>query len=353
MKEDPALRDASRVVAPGRSSVRVAHVVREQPVEEGARLHEHVRAREDEAEHEGRDQGQADEEHLAALRFGARPEEALERRETEHADHHEARVLDRAPDPEHERRRGPHRRTQPKVVLDSEPENRGYGAAVRRGLRLAVEGPADYVVCLHADGQYPPEKLPEFLPYMEKHGVDVLQGSRHKAGTAREGGMPLYKVVAGHILTWLENKTFGLQMTDYHSGFMLYSRRAVEQIPFDRLSTYFDFDLEVIASARARRLTVAEQAIPTRYADEESHPQPDLVRASLPARDGPLSAGGLSAVGLVIVRHRAPERLRKPGLRLPPQQPLRLGDARNAAVTVFVPVAVELFAGNAPIGCSR
>ena len=163
---------------------------------------------------------------------------------------------------------------RPKVRLHSQPENRGYGAAVRRGLKLAVEGPGEYVVCLHADGQYPPEKLPEFLPYMEEHGIDVLQGSRHKAGTAREGGMPLYKVIAGHVLTWLENKTFGLQMTDYHSGFMLYSRKAAEEIPFDQLSTYFDFDLEVIASARARGLTVAELGIPTRYADEESHLSP-------------------------------------------------------------------------------
>ncbi len=162
----------------------------------------------------------------------------------------------------------------PKLELVAQPVNRGYGAAVRKGLALSLTTPAEYVVCLHADGQYPPEKLPEFVPYMAEHGVDVLQGSRHKAGTARRGGMPLYKVMAGKVLTWLENQTFGLRMTDYHSGFMLYSRRAVEQIPFDTLSTYFDFDLEVIASARARGLHVDEQAIPTRYADEESHLNP-------------------------------------------------------------------------------
>ena len=164
--------------------------------------------------------------------------------------------------------------TRPKVVLHSQPENRGYGAAVRRGLALSLETPCEYVVCLHADGQYPPEKLPEFVPYMKEHGVDVLQGSRHKAGTARAGGMPFYKVVAGHALTWLENRTFGLSMTDYHSGFMLYSRRAVERIPFAELSSYFDFDLEVIASARARGLRVDELGIPTRYADEASHLNP-------------------------------------------------------------------------------
>lgn len=162
----------------------------------------------------------------------------------------------------------------PKVVLHEQPVNQGYGSAVRKGLRLALLTAAEYVVCLHADGQYPPEKLPEFLPYMKQHGVDVLQGSRHKEGTARAGGMPRYKVLAGHALTWLENKAFGLHMTDYHSGFMLYSRRAAAEIPFDRLSTYFDFDLEVIASARARGLVVDELGIPTHYGGEESHLNP-------------------------------------------------------------------------------
>jgi glycosyltransferase involved in cell wall biosynthesis len=162
----------------------------------------------------------------------------------------------------------------PKVVLHEQQVNQGYGTSVRRGLHLALDTPARYVVCLHADGQYPPEKLPEFLPYMERHGVDVLQGSRHKDGTARKGGMPIYKVVSGYVLTWMENRTFDLALTDYHSGFMLYSRRAVEQIPFETLSYYFDFDLEVIASARARGLKVDEQGIPTHYGDEESHLNP-------------------------------------------------------------------------------
>lgn len=162
----------------------------------------------------------------------------------------------------------------PKLVLVSRQPNRGYGAAVREGLRLCAESGADSIACLHADGQYPPEKLPEFLAYMAERGVDVLQGSRHKEGTARQGGMPRYKWLAGHVLTWLENRTFGLRMTDYHSGFLVYSRRAAQAIPFDELSTYFDFDLEVIASAKARGLVVDELGIPTRYGDEASYLNP-------------------------------------------------------------------------------
>ena len=162
----------------------------------------------------------------------------------------------------------------PKLRLHSFERNRGYGQAVRRGLGFCRESGCEYSACLHADGQYPPEKLVLFLAHMRRYRVDVLQGSRHKDGTARAGGMPRYKIAAGKALTFLENLCFGLDMTDYHSGFLMYSRKALRGIPFERLSGYFDFDLEVIATARAAGLHISELAIPTRYAGEKSYLNP-------------------------------------------------------------------------------
>ena len=164
----------------------------------------------------------------------------------------------------------------PKLRLHSFESNRGYGQAVRRGLGFCRESGCEYSVCLHADGQYPPEKLVQFLAHMRRYRVDVLQGSRHLDGTARAGGMPRYKLVAGKVLTRMENLCFGLDMTDYHSGFLMYSRKALRSIPFEKLSGYFDFDLEVIASARALGLHVSEVGIPTRYAGEKSYLNPIL-----------------------------------------------------------------------------
>jgi glycosyltransferase involved in cell wall biosynthesis len=162
----------------------------------------------------------------------------------------------------------------PKLRVHRFERNQGYGMAVRRGLGFCRESGCEYSVCLHADGQYPPEKLVPFLAYMRRQRVDVLQGSRHSEGTARAGGMPLYKIAAGKALTWMENRCFGLEMTDYHSGFLMYSRRALRSLPFERLSLYFDFDLEVIASAQALGLKIAELPIPTRYAGEKSYLNP-------------------------------------------------------------------------------
>jgi glycosyltransferase involved in cell wall biosynthesis len=156
------------------------------------------------------------------------------------------------------------------LQLIERARNGGYGAAMKDGLAAAKRSQAEIVACVHADGQYSPEVLPRLVHALGRRQLDVLQGSRIASGTAKSGGMPLYKRVANALLNQLENRTFGLAMTDYHSGYLLYGRRALE-LPFDELSSSFDFDLEVIAQARARGLMVGEEPIPTHYGDEESH----------------------------------------------------------------------------------
>jgi glycosyltransferase involved in cell wall biosynthesis len=154
------------------------------------------------------------------------------------------------------------------------PGNGGYGAAMKDGLHAARQLGARQVAGVHADGQYSPEALPGLLASLEQRGLDLLQGSRIAGGQALAGGMPFYKFAANAALNVLENLTFQLALTDYHSGYLVYGPRALAAIPFARLSDSFDFDLEVIASARAARLAVGEAPIPTHYGDEISHLSP-------------------------------------------------------------------------------
>jgi glycosyltransferase involved in cell wall biosynthesis len=163
---------------------------------------------------------------------------------------------------------------QPTIALLSRPQNGGYGAAMKLGLRAAYALDPEVVATVHADGQYSPEALPALACGLRARNLDVLQGSRIAGGGARQGGMPLYKLVANACLNKLENAVLRLSLSDYHSGYMVYSRRALEHIAFDKLSDSFDFDLEMIASACARKLRVAEAPIPTHYGDEISHLQP-------------------------------------------------------------------------------
>ena len=160
------------------------------------------------------------------------------------------------------------------VEVIDRPRNGGYGAAMKDGLERARAGDPEIVACVHADGQYSPEALPALVAAMRARALDLLQGSRIASGAALSGGMPVYKYVANAVLNRIENATLGLGMTDYHSGYLLYGRRVLAAVPFARLSDSFDFDLEVIASARARGLLVAEAPVPTHYGDEVSHLHP-------------------------------------------------------------------------------
>jgi glycosyltransferase involved in cell wall biosynthesis len=152
--------------------------------------------------------------------------------------------------------------------------NLGYGAVVKAGISAAKKSAVDYAICLHGDAQYPPESIPEMVKKAVEGGFDIVQGSRHLAKGAAEGGMPFYKIFSGKVLVWLENRIFSLNQTDYHSGFLCYSRSVLEKVNFDNLSPSFDIDLEIIASARTLDLKISEIAIPTRYGDEISYLNP-------------------------------------------------------------------------------
>jgi glycosyltransferase involved in cell wall biosynthesis len=166
-------------------------------------------------------------------------------------------------------------RTQfPDLVVLTHAKNKGYGAAEKTLLSHALEHKADVGILLHSDGQYSPESIPDLLRPFDDGSADLVQGSRMLGGGALKGSMPLYKFVANKALTGIENRAFGLKLAEYHSGYMLYSKKMIASIPFTKLSDSFDFDLEMIVMARIKNLRIVEIAIPTIYAGEVSHLNP-------------------------------------------------------------------------------
>lgn len=159
------------------------------------------------------------------------------------------------------------------ITVIHRPRNGGYGAAMKDGLKHAASMTPRVAACVHADGQYAPEELPHLVAGLLEGGYDILQGSRIASGTASSGGMPWYKIIGNAMLNRLETRVFDVPLTDFHSGYLLYSARAL-QLPFCRLSNSFDFDLEVIASALAQGLRVGELPVPTHYGEERSYLSP-------------------------------------------------------------------------------
>jgi len=153
------------------------------------------------------------------------------------------------------------------------PYNQGYGGNQRLGYLYAIKQKFDIVVLLHGDGQYAPEFLPDLLAeYSKGDGADAVYGSRFLTkGGARKGGMPLYKFVGNRILTWVQNKVIGAQLSEMHSGYRSYRVAALKKVPFHANSLDFDFDSDIIIQFAAANLVIKEVAIPTFYGDEICH----------------------------------------------------------------------------------
>ena len=148
--------------------------------------------------------------------------------------------------------------------------NYGYGANQKTCYAEALRAGADIVVMVHPDYQYDPRLVPQIVAPILSGAADVVLGSRLKAGSALQQGMPWWKYVANRFLTGLENRVFGLRLSEFHTGYRAFRREVLESVNLALNSDGFVFDQEIIAQVVAARFRIAEIAVPTRYFPEAS-----------------------------------------------------------------------------------
>ncbi len=159
-----------------------------------------------------------------------------------------------------------------KMTVLFNPVNQGYGGNQKIGFHYAVVNNFDWVALVHGDGQYAPECLPELLEVLDNDEADAVFGSRMMEGaSALKGGMPLYKFLGNKTLTWFQNLLLGSSLSEFHSGYRIYSTDALRKIPFEMNSYDFHFDTEIIIQLLLSRQRIKELPIPTFYGDEVCH----------------------------------------------------------------------------------
>ncbi len=148
--------------------------------------------------------------------------------------------------------------------------NYGYGANQKTCYAEALKAGADIVVMVHPDYQYDPRLVPQMVQPVIDGTADMVMGSRLKSGSALQQGMPWWKYVSNRFLTWVENRVFGLALSEFHSGYRAFHRRVLETVNYAMNSDGFIFDQEIIAQMVAGRFRIIEVAVPTRYFPEAS-----------------------------------------------------------------------------------
>ena len=148
--------------------------------------------------------------------------------------------------------------------------NYGYGANQKTCYREALAAGADIVVMVHPDYQYDPTLLPEIIRPIQDGAADVVLGSRLLGSSPMKQGMPWWKYISNRFLTVLENWTFGLSLSEYHTGYRAFRRQVLEAANLEMNSDKFIFDQEILAQIVALGLRITEVPVPTRYFPQAS-----------------------------------------------------------------------------------
>jgi glycosyltransferase involved in cell wall biosynthesis len=143
--------------------------------------------------------------------------------------------------------------------------NYGYGANQKTCYREALKAGADIVVMVHPDYQYDPTLLPQIIRPIQEGAADVVLGSRLLGANPMKQGMPWWKYVSNRFLTGVENRVFGLNLSEYHTGYRAFRREVLDFVNFEMNSDAFIFDQEIMAQIVELKLRITEVPVPTRY----------------------------------------------------------------------------------------
>lgn len=135
-------------------------------------------------------------------------------------------------------------------------KNRGKGAAVRTGLRVAS---GDVLIVQDADLEYYPEELPSLLAELSVSGVDAVFGSRRLGLHNKHSGWLYF--MGAQFINGLTNILYGQRITDQFTCYKVIRRKIMQDM--DLQSDGFEFDAELVAKLFRRGATVRE--VPIKY----------------------------------------------------------------------------------------
>ena len=143
--------------------------------------------------------------------------------------------------------------------------NLGYGGNLKVCLSKALEAGADIIIEYHPDDQYDPKDLRLFIE-KARDGFDFALGSRFIfPKTAIENKMPLSKFIANRAMSFMDELVLGIEMSEFHSGFRMYTRKLLESVPFRQNSDDYLFSFEIIVQAVYWGFKIAEVPVSCRY----------------------------------------------------------------------------------------
>lgn len=140
---------------------------------------------------------------------------------------------------------------------------RGKGNVIRHAFRTLQ---ADYYIMLDGDDTYPVEQAPQMLSILQKGGFQMAVGTRLQSFTP--GAFRRFHLLGNHLLSKVVSIFFGQKITDMLSGFRIFTKDFVEQVPLN--SSAFEIETELTLQALAKNFSIVEIPVPYRQRPEGS-----------------------------------------------------------------------------------
>lgn len=156
------------------------------------------------------------------------------------------------------------------VRLIRDRQNRGKGAAVRRGV-LAARG--KHIIFTDADLSYPVESIGLCMDALKEHEIAV--GSRNLPGSEIEITPPLMRRLTGPVFKAMVRGIVVGGFTDTQCGFKGFRSQAAHDVFTNCTVNGFSFDVEVLAIARLFGYNITE--VPVRLLLDSSDSRINLT----------------------------------------------------------------------------
>ena len=157
------------------------------------------------------------------------------------------------------------------IKVFAHKQNKGYGANQKTCYHQALTLKPDLIVMVHPDYQYDASLMGVLCEPIVNRRADIMLGSRIQTRKqVLAGGMPLYKYFANRFLTLVENLAMGLNLSEYHTGFRVYSVQVLKTVPYHKFSNDFVFDQQILISALSYGFNISEIPVPCKYFPEAS-----------------------------------------------------------------------------------
>jgi glycosyltransferase involved in cell wall biosynthesis len=139
--------------------------------------------------------------------------------------------------------------------------NRGQGAALETGKKIALFRLADVIVTYDADGQFVAKEITEMVRPILAGEADVVLGARFL-----KSEIPLSKKIFLRGAVLLTRLTSGLNLSDTHNGFRAFSRAAAEKIEIQH--NRMAHASEILDKISKQKLRYKEMPVTLKYLPE-------------------------------------------------------------------------------------